>query len=367
MPEWSRVANTTIHKFIREVEDNVMRDRKLLAKLKAKGRLSFNWSGDLADWKVKYKRIPMQGYADSDVLTFSRRDEFKTAQLEWRGYAATNAMTEKERLMNRNVEAIIKYYSTIAESMMDSCTDQLADELYVDGAAAGNSKRWHGTETMFAGATASSSGNSPVGVNAATYAGLSTVLGNAGGSWTGSWPTGSGDAHYDFFTPLIVDYTSAITTANGGWAASTKTWPNTCIEALRYGIIKSRKNRSAKGQLDLILLEGELYRQYLNALEAEQRITITRNQKGGLYELGFGDMVSFEGVDISYEFGVPSNVGYGWATGETEIRCLNDGIFTPVGPDKDLSTMTYRFAILNFGNMCFNPRYMLKLIALGGT
>ena len=50
--EWSRIVNTTIHEFIREVEPNILRNRKLLAMMKARGRITFNHAGDLMDWKV---------------------------------------------------------------------------------------------------------------------------------------------------------------------------------------------------------------------------------------------------------------------------------------------------------------------------
>lgn len=211
-PDWSRIVNTTIHEYVRDVEVNILRNRKLLAMMKSRGRITFNHAGDLEDWKVKYKRAPMQGYADSDTLTFSRRDRWKTAQLPWRGYAATDSMNKLERLKNKNTEAIIKVYSEIAENLVQDIEDQFGDELYVDGDAAGNTKRIHGAESVFSGAT-TNAGNF-IANSTKLYAGLDTTLGAYVGSWTGTWPTGTGDAHYDFWSPLIVDY------SNTGWSAS---------------------------------------------------------------------------------------------------------------------------------------------------
>jgi len=148
--DWSRIVNTTIHEYIREVEPAIMRNRKLLAMMKAKGRITFNHAGDLMDWKVKYKRAPMQGYADSDTLTFSRRDRWKTAQLEWRGYAATDSMTKLEKIKNKSTEAIVKVYSEIASNLMDDMDDHFGDELYIDGTLSGNSKRIHGIQSFTA-------------------------------------------------------------------------------------------------------------------------------------------------------------------------------------------------------------------------
>ena len=52
MADWSRIVNTTIKEYIRDVEVNVVRNRKILALMKSKGRISFNHAGDGMDWKV---------------------------------------------------------------------------------------------------------------------------------------------------------------------------------------------------------------------------------------------------------------------------------------------------------------------------
>lgn len=358
MAEWSRIVNTTIHKYIREVEVNILRNRKVLAMLQSKGRISFNHGGDLMDWKVRYKRAPMQGFADSDTLTFSRKDRWKTAQLEWRGYASTDSMTKLERLKNKNTEAIVKVYSEIAANLMDDMDDQFGDELYIDGNASGNSKRIHGLESFFGNGGAAAAGY--IASPSDTYAGLSTALGNYGGNWSTSggnvnWPSGTGDAHYDFWSPLIVDYTDT------AWAASTKTWPNTCLEALRYGILKGKKNKSKKGMLDMILLDDELYRQYLDKLSTSERLVVTRgDSKDGLYALGFTDVVNWDGVDISYEYGVPTGAGYGWSMQNMELCSLQGQLFVPEGPDFEIASQSYRFSIDFFGNARHNPKYFTK-------
>lgn len=355
--EWSRIVNTTIHEFIREVEPNILRNRKLLAMMKARGRITFNHAGDLMDWKVKYKRSPMIGYADTDTLTFSRRDRWKTAQLDWRGYAATDSMTKMEKLKNKSTEAIVKIYSEIATSLMDDLDDQFGDELYIDGNAAGNSKRIHGIESFMG--TSGVSANGYVALPSETYAGLSTILGNYGGSWSTSggntlWPTGTGDAHYDFWSPMIVSYT------NASWTATTKTWPNTCREALRYGLVKGRKNKSKKGNVDMVLLNDELYRQLEGQIETGERTVVSRGDKMSLLSLGFEDTINFEGAEITYEYGVPPAVGYGWAMEQLELACLQAQLFVPEGPDFDIASQSWRFSIDFFGNMRFNPRYFVK-------
>lgn len=357
-PEWARIANTTIHQYIRDEELNILRNRKLLAMMKDRGRISMNSpGGDFMDWKVKYKRAPMQGYADTDTLTFSRRNKWQTAQLEWRGYSATDSITKLERLKNQGQQAIIKIASTIMESLMDDMDDQFGDELYIDGNASGNSKRIHGIESFMGNSGAASGGF--IGTPSDTYAGLSTTLANYGGTWTGNWPAGYGDAHYDFWSPLILDYTDT------SWTAATKTWPNTCKEVLRYATINTQRNKSKKGETDMFLLEKDMYRQLLDALDAAERLTVKRGDgKNGLYSLGFTDVVNLNGVDISSEYGVPANVGYGFNMNFIELRSLQSQLFVSDDIDFDIASQSDRFAVSFFGNCRFNPRYFCKLMSI---
>lgn len=353
MADWSRIANTTIHEYVREEEINILRNRKALALLRSKGRITMNHAGDLMDWKVRYRRAPLQGYADTDTLTFSRRDRWKTAQLEWRGYATTDSMTKSEKIRNKNTEAIVKIFDGMAKRLLEDIDDQFGDELYINGYGAGNSKRIHGFESF---TTGTQQGGALVAAPNTTYAGLSTVLGNYGGSWTGTWPTGSGDAHYDFWSPLLVDYT------NSGWAAASKTWQNTCVEAMRFAIIKSRKNKSRKGLLDLFILNDDLYRQWLAQLDSKERIVIQRGSSAGSEQtVGFEDEQNFDGCMVTYEYGTPANVGYGFNIDMMELRSLQGQLFVPEGPDFDMSSQSWRFSIDFFGNLVVNPRYQVKL------
>mgnify|MGYP001606044922 FL=1 len=361
MADWSRIVNTTIREYVRGETVNVLRNRKVTAMLKSKGRISLNHSGDGIDWKIRYKRAPLIGYADTDTLTFSRRDRWKTAFLDWRGYAIVDSMTKQEKLKNKSTEAIVKIYDSLTRNLMEDAEDQFGDEFYIDGYASGNSRRMHGIES-FMGNTGVRT-TVPIAVADDAYANLDTDEGAYGGTWTGNWPIGTGDAHYDFWTPLLIDYTSAITpsSANVGWSASTKTWANTCVEAVRFAIIHSRKNKSAKGMLDFILLNDELFRNFIEQQAAKERLNATRGQKaGGLSALGFDDTFNFDGVEVTYEYGVASNLGYGWNIDQMELKSLQGELFVPEGPDYDIASKSWRFSIDFFGNICFNPRFFTK-------
>jgi hypothetical protein len=357
---WQRELNTTIHKYIRQEEENILRDRKLLAMAKSKGRITFNHGGDLMDWKVRYKRAPMRVFRESETLTFGRVNRWKTAQLDWRGYAATDSITKLEKLKNKGTEAIIKVFTQMTENLMADIEEHFGDELYIDGNASGNSGRLHGFESFLG--TSGAATNGYVATNSDTYAGLDTALGTYGGNWdlqsaATKWPDGKGDPEYDFWTPLIVDYTDTL------WSASTDTWANTCEEAIRYGINKMQKNKSRKGMMDMILLERELYRLLEEKQAAKERIVIKRGDRpGGLVALGFEDVINIDGVDVTSEYGVPVDssgygVGYGVPMQHFELCSLQETLFKAELPDFDLASYSDRFAIDFFGNMRCNPRY----------
>ncbi len=355
--EFNRVLQTTISEYVTGATDNVIRNRKLLALLKARGRISYGHSGTEMNWGIQWKQRDIDGYADGDTLAFARSDLYKRASLPWRGYSMQDMITHKEKLMNRGKPALIKYVSEMVENMMRDFGDKFHKQLYIDGNATGNGKKIHGFDS-FSGASVSA--GALVATPNDSYAGLTTNLGTYGGTWTGTWPRGEGDAEYDFFSPLIVDYT------NTGWTAATKTWANTNQEVMRFGIIKAKKNDSKEGMLDTIFLDGELFRQWETTLDSKERIMVdTGGGTPTLRKLGFGDVVWFEGVEVTWEFGVPTDAsgnlqGYGWNIDHMELCNLEDKLFTSQGPFYDEATLSDRYSILMFGNMQFNPRYFVK-------
>jgi hypothetical protein len=302
---WSRVVNSTIKKYVREREINILRNRKLTALLKKKGRISFNWSGSAVDWKVKYKRVRLTPFADGDTQEFSRKDRNKTAQLDWRGYAASDSMTKGEFLQNRNTEAIVKLYSEISSDLTEDMEDAFSEELYINGYAPGNSKRIHGIESFL---SATQNVGNGAGTPTGQFGGLSCVPGAFGGQWDSGnlpgWPNGRGDAQYDFWSPVVVDFGDTL------FDATTHTWENNCVEAISFGIIKTKKSKSNKGQLDIIMIDDEMYRIYLKQMRTKERILVERSKDvSPLIALGFSDVINQDGTDVTWEYGMPGGGG----------------------------------------------------------
>lgn len=357
-PGWVTVLNTTIPKFLRQQEVNILRNRVLLARMEQNGRISYSNTGTKFDWKVDYKRAPMTTFADGDVISFARVDRHKTAQVpNDRSYIVPEMMSEIEKLQNAGDEAIIKLWDSKMTSMLADIREQFCDQLYIDGNATGNTKKIMGLETFFG---AASTAAAPGFVKPSdTYADLSTAVANYGGNViNGTWPGGTVDPQYDFWSPILVDTVSPVANAYPG--ISSLNWMNTCNQALRKLITKTRKAKAADGKLDLIMLEDTLFEQFKNAQDNRTQIRVERGQNLALLALGF-DVIEFDGVAISTEYGMPASTGYGINTMKMELMSMYPELFHSAGPFFDERTQCYNWLVSFVGNARFNPKFFGKL------
>lgn len=382
MADWARIAATNIAQEIKGYEDQTTRNRKLLALMRKRGRFLFNQSGDGFNWRMKYRRADIEPNDGSQPVSIAQQNKWIKASLDYRGYAVADAMTKRERLKNRGPSAIIKVFENMIPDLIKDLDDSMGDEFYVDGNATGNEQRWHGVESFMgsngtvtigtqtgAATTGSSVTADPCAYPSDTYAGISTIPGSYGGTWTGSWPNGSGDPEYDFNSPVLVNYPSTYFSATKTFAANGKL-------AVRFGIMKTRRNSSKSGGLDMILMENEMYRKFLEILDTKERFMASGSE---MKELGFGEMVSFDGVDVGFEYGLPapggngtqtlttnsdSMLGYGFNVDEMQFLSMQSGIFESEGPDYDIASRTWRVVVDNIGNLKFaSPRHFLKIAA----
>lgn len=373
MAEWARITNTTIKKYLRGEEEAVMRRRVVMAALKNRGRILYNQGGDGIDWKVRYRRAPMVVNNGEQTIDFSRQNRHKTAFLDYEGYVITDQMTKREKLKNKKNEAIVKVWGNLIPLLMEDLEDQFAEEIYVDVSGTNNSSRMSGIESMMAlngtttitsGAQRAANAADVVGYPNDTYATLTTGLGDYGGSWgtqsgiDSTWPFGSGDAHFDFFSPVVVNYTS---TAFDG----SDTWATQAVQSTRFGIeaINSRNMKGGKSAVDACLLDRGLFRSYKDQLDSKERIAIDTNSE--MRALGFKDVISQDGVEITSEYGMPVNVGYLWSLNCLEFRSMQDKIFEAEGPYYAEEARAWRVAVDCLGQFKFqSPRNFGKLAAL---
>ena len=363
--DWARSIATTIVNHLREEEIASLRKFKFFAALEGAGQIRTNMSGRGFDWEIQYRNHTPSGNNGETPRTFARENLWKKLELEYRGAQVTDAIYKKEMLENRSAQALVNVAGKMASRLLTSMEQYLAKEWIVDGYLPENSLRFHGIESMM-GATQTIQVDTAATARAAnaadpffypndSYAGLSTVLGAYGGSapTVGSWPNGNADPEFDFFTPVIVN-------ADSSYFGGT-TWSSNCVKAVREAIHQTRRNDSKEDQVDMCLFDRRLYIDFLNALDAKERVIVSRTN--GLRSYGFTDVFELDGVEISGENSVPANTGYGLATGNIELLCMENQLMVSEGPFYDELTQQFRYVVSTLGNLKFkSPRNFFKIV-----
>ena len=362
--DWARSIATTIKNYLREEEVASLRKYKLFAALEGAGQIRTNMSGRGFQWEIQYRNHTPSGNNGETPRSFARQNLWKNAELEYRGAQVTDAIFKKEMLENRSTQALVNVAGRMANRLLTSMEQYLAREWVQDGYAAGNELRFHGIESFMGtngtinitdGTQRSTNAADPFYYPSDTYAGLSTVLGAYGGSQkTGVWPNGFADPEYDFFSPCIVNATSSYFGASK--------WADNCVKAVREAIHQTRRNDSKEDQVDMVLLDRRLFIDFLNTLDAKERVIVSRTN--GLRSYGFTDVFELDGVEISSENSVPAGTGYGLAVGNMELLCMESQLLVSEGPFYDELTQQFRYVVSTLGNLKHkSPRNFFKIVA----
>ena len=363
--DWARSIATTIVNHLREEEVASLRKYKVFAAIEGQGNVRTNVSGRGFDWEIQYRNQQPSGNNGETPRSFARQNLWKRAELDFRGYQVSDAIYRKEMLENRGTQALVAVAGKMASRLLTSMEQHLAKEVWTDGTAAGNELRYHGMESFMGatqtlhvttGAAQTANAADPFGAPSDTYAGLSTALGAYGGSQTsGVWPNGTADPEFDFYSPVIVNYTSSYF-GNTTWAAN-------CVKAVREAIHQTRRNDSKEDQVDMAIIDRKMFIDFLNTLDAKERVIVSK--ANGLRSYGFTDVFELDGIEISQEVGVTTNAGYGLSIGNVELLCMAGQLLESEGPFYDETSQQYRYVVSTLGNLKFkSPRNFFKLVSL---
>jgi hypothetical protein len=254
--------------------------------------------------------------------------------------------------MNDGKEALIKVYTDMGEHLEQWMTRKFPGRLIRgDPSIAGREQEYQGLNTIYSiSGVVAASATIPVGLNNGTYAGLSTAPGAIGGTWAqvggnDIWPEGDGSTAYDFHRPLVVLYDSA------ALAGAANSWDANAETAIRYALDNTNgRNAGQDNQVDLVLLWRNGYTKFKNIQTAKERINVTGQST--VYRLGFKDVFNFDGVDVTTDYDIPSEIGYGIPFGQVHIMSMQGELFD-VMHDFHHDTHTDRFSIDNHGQQKF--------------
>lgn len=371
--DWARTIGTTLVNHLKEEELTTFRKFKVFAALEANGKVAMNQGGRGFDWQVRFKNQPVTSNNGESPRIFARHNLWQRANLPYRGYSVTDQVTKREMLENRGAQALIDVAGKMASRLQESMEQYLASEVYVDGNATGNENRFHGLESIFGyngtinvstGAQRAANAADPFASPNDVYAGLNTDLGYLAGSLKplsptpskNSWPLVPADPEYDYYAPIICNYTST-------YFGSTGIWKDQCMEAIREAVNHAKRNDTKENQIDMILLDRALYIQFLNRLDGRERAIVSKSN--GLRSYGFGDVVEIDGIEVSTEYAVPPGVGYGLSIGNMELKCMEGQLMTAEGPFYNEELQSHRFAVSVLANIKLkSPRNFVKWAAI---
>lgn len=382
MSAWARAAATTIRRYTKVMEDDTLRNRKLLQKINSNGNVMYNASGLDFQWQVEFQGHDTEDYTGENTVSFQRKNRWKNAVLPHdRGFSATDAIYDLEKKQNRGNEALVKVFQQMAERLTRDASKSLGRQLWLDGNASGNEHKIHGIDSVFNNQTdytsaslntlqydaascptyRASSFEDYVYEHTATYAGLTTGLGDYGGAYrsaSGAWPAGESDEAFDFWSPLIVNY-------NSNRFGTDNTWETNCIEAIRWTNLHLARNVHDTGDADMVFVDRWMLNDLMNRQDAKERIIVaarTGDKSGFGFDSGSKASMNLDGLEITTDYGIPVNKGYMFNTSQFELISMADVLFE-TDSDFDIESRADRFLITFLGNMKIkNIRGMAKFV-----
>jgi hypothetical protein len=360
----ARKMQTTLPMILPEVQEACTRRYQMLALLMSRGLVKFNDYGAGINWKVKYRNHRLQGSNGENPRNYSQINQYQTAYLDWRGYEVTDVISKGEVRKNKGPAALIRVFDEFESNLRKSIENEMGPQFYNDGYDESHPDYWHGLMSLYrqAGETLGPN-NTPrarndddkVIVPAGTYGQLSCELGAFSGAQhdpTVNWPEGTADTQYDFWSPLMLQWDKAgfAGTANG------EKFKN----ALRYGLTHAQRNSDSKGAITQCWTDRTNMIGLKEFYDGKQTLEVTAGTE--LYQLGFKDVMLFDGVEISTENAMPAGFGIAVNIENVELRCLDAQLFEMDGPEYDMDLKVFKAAVETQSNLLYrSPRNFLFL------
>ncbi len=351
-----KIDVSTLENRFLEIVRPGLRKNPVLALLMANKRIDYSQSGKTScTWPIRYRRNVLQTHSDlAGGVATPVLNRHKEMELPWRAYIMGEAITKYQRLTNAGGKN--QLFSLVDETMKGMAADSNQDftkKLWLDGNTTG-SKDIHGFESIFS-TSGTFTGDARLLTSNEVYAGITCTPGNYGGSWTGTYPDGSGNLRYHFATPCVVDYTYAGSTI--GWDAAEKTWKYTW--RLAMGLANTVQETLHGTPADVWITSATMLREAKDSLIDKERIAI--NQQGELTKLGFA-AINYEGADITSAYGSPTGAAYGLSLQHMRLKSMQKKLFMKATQD-DVNEQTEEIIFDFWGNLQFeSPAFFCKLI-----
>jgi hypothetical protein len=358
--------------------DEVLRSQFITDRLAQKGQISFNNSGDGIRWRVHYRRATPEEITGTEPIIPEAQDRFREAFLDYGAMRVADAMSKREYLKNQGGSStLIKYFANMSRYLKADMKEAFALSLYQKGtnpqsSLYGLDSLFDHTQTIDTTATTTTprtaNADDMFGYPAGTYAGLSTQLGAEGGSWSGVWPDGTGNAQFHYFSPFIVNSTSRK-------FHTSQQLSDTLTKALRKGLAASRIVKSADGPVDYVIGSHGGFYAFANAMDSREQLWVKTSEQAASYGFTEREGRRFDGAVITWEYGVPDNTSPG-VSGQTaqfygvNLNCIHfhsmqEDLFGVSGPKWDDKDYHFYVIVDLFGQWRFtSPRNFIKWLSI---
>ncbi len=306
----NRVIAFTMPKFLREFQDG-MAKMAVEYYWAVKNKLfTFDQGGKEIQWRARVRRGSPFGFTGgTEGNTFSVRNDYEVATLQWKGIGHGVCVTKAEVWQNRKPEQIKALLPQLLDDMRDDLIDEFCKSFYGSGTRL-NSKTFQGLQASIG--------------TGLTYAGLSTSTYT---QWASQYVDGSGFRSDPF--SLLLDLKIA------------------CAVGLRGG--------RTRNKLDIFLAPSPEYKAAIMSADAKRRFT----QDAEMATAGF-ENVEAHGVPLAWseyaDSQVPGKV-YGLNSNFFEFPCGTSELFeVETEWTQALPKLFLGYGLSHFNMMNKNPR-----------
>lgn len=363
---WEAKANILREMYAKGAEDLTIRSRLTLKWMESRGRFVPNCSAQYMNEPVKKGEPTVRARSESSVVIFDRHSIWDKPRQGYRGYIATDSLPWEEYLEFQGEEALVRRYERMLPNLDGALRNNIHEDLYIDGSATGNTTKIEGLDTAMGHTAGSTAADDLVAYPGNTYRGILCTPGQ-NGSWStdlsgsnwpcnaleSDWPYGKGSAEYDYWAPILpkVDSTS--------WAKGSS-WAENCAEVLRQTGSWLRLLADTTGNELLFCSDGKMNTEFKEYMEAKNRHLMPLPSA---VDLGFPEVLSFEGMGVHAEYGIPANTGYVWNFEHAELCFQTPSLFASFGPNWSDTEFAYLCAMAFRGNLVIKPKFFAKLYA----
>lgn len=363
------VVRSVVPNYWRDASDMAIRGRVAFSVCAEAGNMEVNVDGSFASiWNVITSLPDVIPHGDSATITFEDNEYMEQLSVDIRGYLATDKMGHKNWLMSRGAaNRIVDVYNQKSERLLMAMRKMMNADLYIDGNATANLNRYLGMNSFMGINTGNTTAADRIAYPSDTYGGQSTALGALGGSWSSDlavaqrnnaalandWPDNQGSEEYDALTFLPVNYTST------AWQGGNE-WKYNCEEVLRWAIDVQANRGATLGSTNyppLLLCGRRMWtelKQYFSA-----RNQVIQPVKEAI-DLGFPEVIYFEGVWICHDYDCPSGEAYLMHPEGFHYFTPQDDLFEVYGPQWHMPTMSILYLVSNYGNYRWQPKLFAK-------